>query len=250
MPGHTIRTAEARDAPAGDARDPGAPLPDAPPSSAPAQSGALEGGTLWAEALGARLCHDFAGPLGTLAGAVELLAEADGRDGEALDEAGRTARELTARLRLLRAAWGGGCGDLDRGDIAALLPGLAASGRVSVSLSGLHRHYPGPFARVLLNLLLLAVEAVPRGGTVALTDAPCGGVLARIEGPRAAWPPALAALLARDDPAPPAVPEPRDVQAPLLVALARRAGLRLSRVEADAGSGSDAPPALLLHGGG
>lgn len=250
MPERTIRAAEVWDPPAGDAWHPGAAFPDAPrssasPSSAPLWAGALEGGALWAEALGARVCHDLAGPVGTLAGAVELLAEADGRDGEALDEAGRTARELTARLRLLRAAWGGECGALDRGDIADLLPGLAASGRVRVDLSGLRRRYPGPFARVLLNLLLLAVEAVPRGGAVALTDAPCGGVLARIEGPRAGWPPALAPLLARDDPAPLAVPEPRDMQAPLLVALARRAGVRLSWERAE--PGPDAPPALLIR---
>ena len=172
MPEQTIRAADVQDAPAEGAWHPDQ-APDSPPVS-----------LLWAETLGARLCHDLAGLVGTLAGAVEMLAETGCRDGEVLEEAGQAARELTARLRLLRAAWGGDCGALDRDGIAALLPGLAASGRVRVDLSGLTRRYPEPLARVLLNLLLLAHEAVPRGGAVALADAPCGGVLARVEGPR------------------------------------------------------------------
>lgn len=235
MPDQIIRAAEARDALAGDALAGDARHPDAPPDA-----------LLWAETLGTRLCHDLAGLVGTLAGAVEMLTEASGPAGDALEEVDRTARELTARLRLLRAAWGGDCGDLDRDDIAALLPGITASGRVGVDLSGLARRYPGPLARVLLNLLLLAVEAVPRGGAVALADAPCGGVIAHIEGPRAGWPPVLAPLLAADDPAC-AAPEPRGLQAPLLAALARRAGLRLALGQVDAGA--DTPPPLSLHRG-
>lgn len=234
MPEQTIRAGDARDAPAGS-------TPDA---------------RAWrlAETLGARLCHDLAGSVGTLAGAVEMLAEADGRDPDALREAEQAARELAARLRLLRAAWGGECGEMDRDGIAALLPGLAALGRVAVDLSGLTRRYPEPFARALLNLLLLAHEAVSRGGAVALADDPGGGVLARIEGPRAAWPPALAALLAAGDggddaedatSGPAVAAGPRGMQAPLLVALARRAGLRLGFVAARAGPA--APPSLLLH---
>lgn len=227
MPEQTIRAGDTRDAPAGSAPD--------------ARAWRL------AETLGARLCHDLAGLVGTLAGAVEMLAEARGHDPDALREAEQAARELTARLRLLRAAWGGECGEMDRDGIAALLPGLATSGRVAVDLSGLTRRYPEAFARALLNLLLLAHEAVSRGGTVALADDPAGGVLARIEGPRAAWPPALVALLAAgDDASGPAVAAgPRGMQAPLLAALARRAGLRLRFVAAQAGPA--APPALLLH---
>ena len=235
MPEQTIRAGDARDAPAGATPDAGA----------------------WrlAETLGARLCHDLAGSVGTLAGAVEMLAEADGRDPDALREAEQAARELAARLRLLRAAWGGECDVLDRDGILALLPGLASSGRVAVDLSGLTRRYPEPFARALLNLLLLAHEAVSRGGTVLLADDPGGGVLARIEGPHAAWPPALAALLAAGDDGaddatsgPAVAAGPRGMQAPLLVALARRAGLRLRFVATRPGPA--APPALLLHDGG
>lgn len=229
MPERTIRAGDARDAPAGTAPD--------------ARAWRL------AETLGARLCHDLAGLVGTLAGTVEMLAEADGRDRDALREAEQAARELAARLRLLRAAWGGECDDLDRDAIAALLPGLAASGRVRVDLSGLTRRYRAPLARVLLNLLLLAHEAASRGGTVVLADDRDGGVLARVEGPRAAWPPALAELLAAGGDGavvePAVAAGPRALQAPLLVALARGAGLRLGLL--DARSGSAAPPALLLH---
>ena len=54
-------------------------------------------------ALAARICHDIAGPLGALSATLELLAE-DG-DPEALAIARESATMLSARLRLLRAAW-------------------------------------------------------------------------------------------------------------------------------------------------
>ena len=72
-------------------------------AAAPAGSGAPEPLAL-AGAVCARVCHDLAGTLGAMAGMLDLVAES--QDAEALALASSCARELTARLRLLRAAWG------------------------------------------------------------------------------------------------------------------------------------------------
>lgn len=195
-----------------------------------------------AETLGMRLCHDLSGLVGTLTGMVEMLAEeAAGPPNDLLLMADEAARGLSARLRLLRAAWAGECGSLDRDAITALLPGLHLPHRAGVDVSGLAGPYPEAFARVLLNALLLAAEAVSRGGAVTLADGPGGDVTVRIEGPRAAWPDGLMATLA--DGAALLAAEPRSLQAPLLAALARRAGVRLALGTA----GPDAPPLMLLR---
>ena len=111
-------------------------------------------------------------------------------------------------------------------------------------MTGLAEDLPGPVGRVVLNLVLLGMEAVSGGGTLCVGGAPGSGILALPRGPRAAWPPGFAAALAAGNVALPA--SARDVQAPLTVMLARAAGLRLSLLMAGSADGQPAP--LLLSG--
>jgi histidine phosphotransferase ChpT len=74
-------------------------------------------GLMLAQDLCARLCHDLAGPLGTIAGAVDMVAD----DPEAAELARDAANNLRARLQLWRAAIGAGTGPLTAVDVAALL---------------------------------------------------------------------------------------------------------------------------------
>ncbi len=193
-----------------------------------------------ASALCARLCHDLSSPLGSLMGALEVAAESPEAVAEVLPLASETAAEMGQRLRLLRAAWGGADGAMDAAALAALASGLPR--RVQVAVDGLAPGaFAAPVARVLLNLLLLGAEALPRGGTVMLSGAPDADVLVMVDGPGAAWPPGLTAALAG-----PAAPgSPRMVQAPLLAMLARAAGLRLSLLMPGGPSGFGPPPLLL-----
>ncbi len=173
-----------------------------------------------ADALCARLCHDIAGPLGTLIGSLELAAEDAEAAAEALPLAGEVAAAMGARLRLLRAAWTTDCGTLGADGLARLAGGLPDRVRVDLSALGAGPFAP-PVARLLLNVLLLAVESLPRGGTVALAGAPGGPMAATLAGPSAAWPAALA------QPGRP-IDDPRTVQPPLCTLLAAAAGFRLS----------------------
>ncbi len=177
------------------------------------------------DALCARLCHDLATPLGSLTAAVELAGEGEGEQREALELAGETARDMVARLRLLRAAWAGRSGELTRTEIAALARGVKR--RIEVNLDALAE---GPFeeavSRLLLNLLLLGAEALPRGGAVLLQGNPTDGFVLSASGPSVNWGAGLTAALLDPD----AVDEhdPRHIQAPLTAWLARDAAMVLS----------------------
>ncbi len=192
-----------------------------------------------ADALCARLCHDLSSPLGTLMGAIEMVTEDVDCVPEALPLARDAAAAMGARLRLLRAAWSGDCGPLNAAQLAELALGLPS--RVRTELGGLRGDFPLPTSRVLVNLLLLGGEALPRGGVVALSGQPGGDVMATVEGPIAAWPAAFAVCLVGGKLA---FDDPRLVQAPLVVLLARAAGLRLSLLLAP-GAPVPAPPLLL-----
>lgn len=191
--------------------------------------------------LAARFCHDISGLAGTLAGAIDAAcADAQGTPGEALELAGTAADLLLARIRLLRAAWAGPPEPLPAADLAALATGLPE--RVRLDLAGLPPRAvlcPGT-GRVALNALLLAAQALPKGGTITLAQAPQAQDgpniwMIRPQGPQVAWPAGLAGLLADPAAAHAALlaANPREMQAPFTVLVASAAGIRLSFAMAD-----------------
>ena len=175
-----------------------------------------------AEALCARLCHDLAGPLSTIMGVLEIASEDPGAAAEALEIGSQTAQSMALRLRLLRAAWAGDCGPMNAQGIKTLASGLPP--RVRAELGGLAQGpFDGKLARVLLNMLLLGVDALPRGGTLVLSGTPARITL-QPEGLDAVWPDGLAAVLNGGDMG---LADPRTLQMPLTSIYARMAGRRL-----------------------
>ncbi len=200
-----------------------------------------------AELLCSRLCHDLSGLLGSLVGVLEIARE-EQAESETLTVAEETAVELTQRLRLLRAAWGQDSEPVDVAQLQAFADGLFASRRVRLELFGMEpdaAFTPGA-GRLLLNILLLAVESLPGGGIVALSGSPPSNVVVTIAGPRAAWPPGFGACLTDETAAWATAITARHLQAPLTVLIARQHGIRLSMLM-PAGAGGDAalPPLLL-----
>ena len=131
----------------------------------------LEG--VLAELLCARLCHDLAGAVGAVTAGAELLAEegsASPMAAEALDLMATSATSLAARLRFLRLAVGpgnSGSGSQARElAIAYFLKGYPQGDWTldwpldpTAELSADH-------AKLLLNLISLAQECLPRGGRI------------------------------------------------------------------------------------
>jgi len=170
---------------------------------------------LLAQAVARRICHDLAGPLGTLGNALECLDDPD-----AMPLAVETEAALTARLRLLRGAWAGGVEALDAHALAALIPGLAGADRLHLNCAALAAPLDGTAARLVLCLLLVASGSLPKGGTIHI-GASGEQIWLELEAPNAAWPAALQHPTA-DDLA------PRTLPATLCRRLAQTAGWQLT----------------------
>lgn len=196
------------------------------------------------ELLCARLCHDISGMVGSLTGTLDLLAAPPTR--AALQEAGAVAEDLARRIRLLRAAWGGDAGRLDLPRLRDLARGAPAAERITLDLATLPRDYafaPGT-GRLVLNLLLLAPEILPRGGTIVLVEAGAA-LLLRPTGPRAAWPAGFAGYLVNPQATRTAAATPRTVLGLWIALLAAHLGVRAALL-LPSGSGRSAGPAPLL----
>jgi histidine phosphotransferase ChpT len=199
-----------------------------------------------AELICARMSHDLGGAIGTLAGALEL-AEDPSVASEALALASQAAIELRQRLELQRATWGPTGGSLDLAAIRDLAEGLPQGRRFTVNFSHLPESavFAPPFARVLLNLLLLAGDALNGTGEATLSGTSTDLVIA-IAGARAAWPSGLASCLASEAGAWAALRDARSLQMPLTALLARALGLRLTMLMPP-GAGGPAPPLRLCE---
>lgn len=197
-----------------------------------------------AELLATRLCHDLSSPLNTLVGVADVARDDPTMAAEAMTLMAEAGQSLAGRLRFCRAAWGGpaaiGVGEFTR------LVSILASKRLTIDLGHLN---PAPDfsangARLALNMLLLAVEALPRGGIVALHGDPGGDLVLRIEGPEAAWPAGFMGMLANPAAAWAALAEPSRLQAPLSALLAQAGGIAVSVMM---GGAPTPAPALVLR---
>ncbi len=79
----------------------------------------------------------------------------------------------------------------------------------------------------MLNLLLLAADSMPAGGTVMLAGS-ADDLFVRIDGPAAAWPTAMAVCMVNEAAAHAAISAGKAAQMPLTALLAHAAGVRLS----------------------
>lgn len=176
-----------------------------------------------ARMVGLRLCHDLGGVVGTIGNALDMITEVGG---EAQTLAQDAAEVLRRRLVLWRAMLGGQ-GDATLGSTLALLDGQLAGGRALAETGTLDLgvSLPEPVVPVLLAAMLLAGEALPRGGRVCLAGDPGGELAIWPDGPRAAWPASLLRALAGELPAD---PMGRDLTIVWLCSLAGAAGIHLS----------------------
>jgi hypothetical protein len=197
--------------------------------------------------IAARLGHDLSGPLGGLGAALGEIGE----DAEALPLARDAALVLRRRLQLFRAAWGGGPSPLGRASLRELAGGLPNAPRLHLDLDALADApaFAPAAGQVLASALLLAAESLPRGGMLALAGSPSGAVLVTIDGPGAAWPTGLGAMLASAEAAwqaTAALSIPAGLRAlhgPVTALLARRAGAHAALLLA--GRVESVPPLLL-----
>jgi histidine phosphotransferase ChpT len=117
--------------------------------------------------LTSRLCHDLVGPLGAVSNGLELIAEDDAMAKEALALAQRSAKRAASRLQFFRYAFGAAGGESNFGPAEArpIALNLLCSGETAIDWpESKDVDLPVGTGRLLLNLTLLAVECLPRGG--------------------------------------------------------------------------------------
>ncbi len=145
-----------------------------------------------------KLCHDLISPIGALSNGLEVLAEEDDADmrRHALDLIEASANQAAAKLKFARLAFGAGgsAGDaIDLEDAASVAAGLFQGGKTNLDWRIGGGHWPKDQVRLLLNLLVIANDAIVRGGTIRLEEE-AGGVALTAEGPKASIPEAGAIL--------------------------------------------------------
>ena len=183
-----------------------------------------------------RLCHDIASPIGTFMGALDLAAEDAAMAAEAISLANQAAQEMAQRLALIRAAWGMDPEPVDLAGLQRLAAGLHGTRHRLMLDPSLPGRFSQAETQLVLNVLLLAAEALPMGGRIVVSGDVAGDVTLQLDGPRASWPAGFAALLAQPELAWDALESPRSVQGPLTVLCAYTAGLSLSLRQAAEGA--------------
>ena len=122
-----------------------------------------------------RLCHDLVGPTGAVHNGVELLEEMGTDDGgDALKMVSASVEQLSARLAFFRMAFGlGGLSGRNPPlvEVRSLAGSFLAVGRVTLDWPVEEATEPAPeisvtALKLLLNMILVATDALPRGGSI------------------------------------------------------------------------------------
>jgi histidine phosphotransferase ChpT len=159
-----------------------------------------------ASLLCSRLCHDLMSPVGALNNGIELLAdETDPEMREkCLELLADSARASANKLKFFRLAFGaaGGFGDeIDTFEAQTALEGVfGAEKRIELGWMVSSDKLPKGAAKLLLNLALLAGDALVRGGRLDVGAENRDGeveLVIRAEGPRILLDPALRETLAK-----------------------------------------------------
>jgi histidine phosphotransferase ChpT len=158
-----------------------------------------------ASLLCSRLCHDLMSPVGALNNGIELLAdETDPEMREkCLELLADSARASANKLKFFRLAFGaaGGFGEeIDTHEAELALQGLfGPERRIELGWVVADDKLPKDAVKLLLNLAMLAGDALVRGGTLDV-GAECRNgeieLAVRAEGPRILLDPALRDTLA------------------------------------------------------
>lgn len=165
----------------------------------------------FASLLCSRLCHDLLSPVGAMNNGLELLA--DEHDPEmrrrCMDLLAESAKAAADKLKFFRLAFGaaGGFGaEVDPKEAKLVIePMVTSSGRTELEWAVPAQMMPKRAVKILLNIVLLANDALVRGGTLSVGAEWRSGeqeIVIRASGPKIVMDSAIrAALTGQLDPA-------------------------------------------------
>jgi histidine phosphotransferase ChpT len=147
-----------------------------------------------------RVCHDIISPVGAIANGLELMDDPEvdsDMKATALDMVRSSAKTATAKLKFCRIAFGasGSAGaHIDLGEAGETAKAFVGDEKVKLDWQAPRENRPKSEVKLLLNMLMLALAGVPRGGVVTVSiDGRALHVRAR--GERAKVPQAMAEVL-------------------------------------------------------
>lgn len=151
-----------------------------------------------------RVCHDVISPVGAIVNGLEVLADEKDESMKevALDLIRKSATQASARLQFARLAFGaaGSAGaQIDLGDAAEVAKGFLEDDRLKLEWHLPRALLPKNRVKLLLNLLMIASTAIPRGGLLKVDPVGEGeamGFRLNAEGPNSRVPPHVESLLA------------------------------------------------------
>jgi len=151
-----------------------------------------------------RVCHDLISPVGAIVNGLEVLAEEKDEDTKtfAMDLIKKSAGTASAKLQFCRIAFGaaGSAGaQIDLGDAEKTARGFFEDDKTKLTWNLPRALMPKNRVKLLLNMLVVAGHAIPRGGTLTFDPVGSGetvGFRVAAVGLNARIPPAIPVLLA------------------------------------------------------
>jgi len=118
-----------------------------------------------------RVCHDVISPVGAIVNGLEVLEDENDTSMRdfALDLIRKSARQASARLQFARLAFGaaGSAGaSIDLGDAEQVARGMFQDDKIAFSWTAPRALFPKNKVKLLLNLIVIGTNAVPRGGSL------------------------------------------------------------------------------------
>lgn len=128
-----------------------------------------------ASLLCSRVCHDIISPVGAIANGLELMDDPEtdaAMRATALDMVRSSAKTATAKLKFCRIAFGasGSAGaHIDMGEAGEVAKDFVGEEKVKLDWRAPRENRPKAEVKLLLNMLLLGIAGIPRGGVVTVT---------------------------------------------------------------------------------
>ena len=118
-----------------------------------------------------RVCHDLISPVGAIVNGLEVLDDNPKPDDRefALDLIRKSAKTASARLQFCRLAFGaaGSAGaQIDLGDAQNMARGHIEDGKITITWNLPRLLLPKNRVKLLLNMLVVSQQTIPRGGTL------------------------------------------------------------------------------------
>jgi len=146
-----------------------------------------------------RVCHDVISPVGAIANGLEVLEDEDDKEMRqiAYDLITQSAKAASAKLQFCRMAFGaaGSMGsrlDLtEAGEITKLFIGQE---KITLHWKAPHEQRPKSEVKLLLNMVLMGMSSIPRGGDI-IVEADESGLIVTAKGDRAIIPEKMLAVM-------------------------------------------------------